>query len=192
MKALSKTVDGTGDQGKRMRATSHLMGSHQYSWARLLSSLRAPVGALQPASAGGQLWLIALAFHSPQTKRRCIEKKKISLKTEFPWHYRAGSKFGPVIQTAGGGGGRGNPIVSGGLQGNANDVSRFIVPTGASTKSYTNLYECLYNIISIYRFTVGMSFSLVYGALLTKTNRISRIFHSAAQSARRPSYISPR
>ena len=37
-----------------------------------------------------------------------------------------------------------------------------------------------------------MGFSMVYGALLTKTNRISRIFHSAAQSARRPSYISPR
>ncbi len=44
----------------------------------------------------------------------------------------------------------------------------------------------------IRRFTVGMGFSMVYGALLTKTNRISRIFHSAAKSARRPSYISPR
>ena len=33
---------------------------------------------------------------------------------------------------------------------------------------------------------------MVYGAMLTKTNRISRIFHSASQSARRPSYISPR
>ena len=43
-----------------------------------------------------------------------------------------------------------------------------------------------------YRFTVGMGFSLMYGALLTKTNRISRIFHSASQSARRPSYISPK
>ena len=42
------------------------------------------------------------------------------------------------------------------------------------------------------RFTVGMGFSLMYGALLTKTNRISRIFHSASQSAKRPSYISPR
>ena len=42
------------------------------------------------------------------------------------------------------------------------------------------------------RFSVGMGFSCVYGALLTKTNRISRIFHSASQSARRPSYISPR
>ena len=37
-----------------------------------------------------------------------------------------------------------------------------------------------------------MGFCAVYGALLTKTNRISRIFHSASQSARRPSYISPR
>ena len=43
-----------------------------------------------------------------------------------------------------------------------------------------------------FRFSVGMGFCAVYGALLTKTNRISRIFHSASQSARRPSYISPR
>ena len=43
-----------------------------------------------------------------------------------------------------------------------------------------------------FRFTVGMGFCAVYGALLTKTNRISRIFHSASQSAKRPSYISPR
>ena len=42
------------------------------------------------------------------------------------------------------------------------------------------------------RFSVGMGFSTVYGAMLTKTNRISRIFQSASQSARRPSYISPR
>ena len=48
-------------------------------------------------------------------------------------------------------------------------------------------------IFSLYfRFSVGMGFSIVYGALLTKTNRISRIFHSASQSARRPSYISPK
>ncbi|XP_040579714.2 LOW QUALITY PROTEIN: metabotropic glutamate receptor-like [Lepeophtheirus salmonis] len=47
-------------------------------------------------------------------------------------------------------------------------------------------------ICTIQRFTVGMGFSFTYGALLTKTNRISRIFHSAATSARRPSYISPR
>ena len=43
-----------------------------------------------------------------------------------------------------------------------------------------------------FRFSVGIGFSMVYGAMLTKTNRISRIFQSASQSARRPSYISPR
>jgi len=47
-------------------------------------------------------------------------------------------------------------------------------------------------ICGLQRFSVGMGFCAVYGALLTKTNRISRIFHSASQSARRPSYISPR
>ncbi len=47
-------------------------------------------------------------------------------------------------------------------------------------------------VCALQRFGVGMGFCIVYGALLTKTNRISRIFHSASQSARRPSYISPR
>ncbi|XP_057330958.1 metabotropic glutamate receptor isoform X1 [Microplitis mediator] len=42
------------------------------------------------------------------------------------------------------------------------------------------------------RFGVGVSFSAVYGALLTKTNRIARIFDSASRSAVRPKYISPR
>ena len=37
-----------------------------------------------------------------------------------------------------------------------------------------------------------MGFSAMYGALLTKTNRIARIFQSATQSSRRPSYISPK
>ncbi|XP_076754534.1 metabotropic Glutamate Receptor [Xylocopa sonorina] len=41
------------------------------------------------------------------------------------------------------------------------------------------------------RFGVGVSFSAVYGALLTKTNRIARIFDSASRSAVRPRYISP-
>ncbi|KAK0179971.1 hypothetical protein PV327_005663 [Microctonus hyperodae] len=41
------------------------------------------------------------------------------------------------------------------------------------------------------RFGVGVSFSTVYGALLTKTNRIARIFDSASRSAVRPKYISP-
>ncbi|XP_037925369.1 metabotropic glutamate receptor isoform X2 [Hermetia illucens] len=41
------------------------------------------------------------------------------------------------------------------------------------------------------RFGVGVGFSIIYGALLTKTNRISRIFDSASKSAQRPKYISP-
>ncbi|KAH0950802.1 hypothetical protein HN011_007155 [Eciton burchellii] len=41
------------------------------------------------------------------------------------------------------------------------------------------------------RFGVSVSFSAVYGALLTKTNRIARIFDSASRSAVRPRYISP-
>ncbi|XP_023338104.1 metabotropic glutamate receptor, partial [Eurytemora carolleeae] len=46
-------------------------------------------------------------------------------------------------------------------------------------------------ICTLQRFGVGTGFSVVYGALLTKTNRIFRIFQSAAQSAIRPSLISP-
>ncbi|XP_043522698.1 metabotropic glutamate receptor isoform X2 [Frieseomelitta varia] len=38
------------------------------------------------------------------------------------------------------------------------------------------------------RFGVGVSFSAVYGALLTKTNRIARIFDSASRTAVRPSF----
>ena len=45
---------------------------------------------------------------------------------------------------------------------------------------------------SLQRFGVGTGFSVIYGALLTKTNRISRIFDSARKSARRPSFISPK
>lgn len=42
------------------------------------------------------------------------------------------------------------------------------------------------------RFGVGVGFSIIYSALLTKTNRISRIFDSASRSAQRPGYISPK
>jgi hypothetical protein len=42
------------------------------------------------------------------------------------------------------------------------------------------------------RFGVGFGFAVTYSALLTKTNRISRIFDSARHSARRPPFISPR
>lgn len=47
----------------------------------------------------------------------------------------------------------------------------------------------MYNLFA-YRFSAGFCFTVVYAALLTKTNRISRIFN--AGSAKRPSFISPR
>lgn len=43
-----------------------------------------------------------------------------------------------------------------------------------------------------YRFGAGFCFTVVYAALLTKTNRISRIFNAGKHSAKRPSFISPR
>ena len=42
------------------------------------------------------------------------------------------------------------------------------------------------------RFGVGFGFAVIYSSLLTKTNRISRIFDSARKSARRPPFISPK
>lgn len=39
---------------------------------------------------------------------------------------------------------------------------------------------------------IGLCFSVVYSAILTKTNRISRIFKASKKSARRPSFISPK
>lgn len=45
---------------------------------------------------------------------------------------------------------------------------------------------------TVQRFSVGMGFCIIYSALLTKTNRISRIFDSASKSARRPNFISPK
>ncbi|XP_052086122.1 metabotropic glutamate receptor-like isoform X1 [Mytilus californianus] len=47
-------------------------------------------------------------------------------------------------------------------------------------------------ICGIQRFGVGFGFSVMYSSLLTKTNRISRIFDSARRSARRPPFISPK
>lgn len=41
-------------------------------------------------------------------------------------------------------------------------------------------------------FGVGFCFTVVYAALLTKTNRIARIFKAGKQSAKRPSFISPK
>ncbi|VVD05820.1 unnamed protein product [Leptidea sinapis] len=45
---------------------------------------------------------------------------------------------------------------------------------------------------SLQRFVTGFCFTVVYAALLTKTNRISRIFDASKFSARRPSFISPK
>jgi len=42
-----------------------------------------------------------------------------------------------------------------------------------------------------YSFGAGFCFTVVYAALLTKTNRIARIFKASKQSAKRPSFISP-
>ncbi|CAB0028906.1 unnamed protein product [Trichogramma brassicae] len=47
-------------------------------------------------------------------------------------------------------------------------------------------------VCSIQRFSAGFCFTVVYAALLTKTNRIARIFRAGKQSAKRPSFISPR
>ncbi|XP_054009376.1 metabotropic glutamate receptor 2-like isoform X1 [Hylaeus anthracinus] len=47
-------------------------------------------------------------------------------------------------------------------------------------------------VCGIQRFAAGFCFTVVYAALLTKTNRISRIFNASKHSAKRPSFISPR
>lgn len=41
-------------------------------------------------------------------------------------------------------------------------------------------------------FGIGFCFAICYSALLTKTNRIARIFQAGKRSARRPSFISPK
>lgn len=41
------------------------------------------------------------------------------------------------------------------------------------------------------KFGIGFSFSVVYAALLTKTNRIARIFRAGKRTVRRPRFISP-
>ncbi|OAD59765.1 Metabotropic glutamate receptor 7 [Eufriesea mexicana] len=47
-------------------------------------------------------------------------------------------------------------------------------------------------VCGIQRFAAGFCFTVVYAALLTKTNRISRIFNASKHGAKRPSFISPR
>ncbi|KAJ8047651.1 Metabotropic glutamate receptor 3 [Holothuria leucospilota] len=47
-------------------------------------------------------------------------------------------------------------------------------------------------VCSLQRLGLGASFCICFSALLTRTNRISRIFNSATRSAQRPKYISPK
>ena len=42
------------------------------------------------------------------------------------------------------------------------------------------------------KFGIGLCFSICYSAILTKTNRISRIFRAGKRTAKRPKFISPR
>ncbi|KAF0305309.1 putative metabotropic glutamate receptor mgl-1 [Amphibalanus amphitrite] len=42
-----------------------------------------------------------------------------------------------------------------------------------------------------FQFGIGFCFSVVYSALLTKTNRIARIFNAGKKSAARPHFITP-
>lgn len=45
---------------------------------------------------------------------------------------------------------------------------------------------------SLQRILIGLGFAMMYASLLTKTNRIARIFDAAKRTTRRPVYISPR
>ncbi|XP_045105154.1 metabotropic glutamate receptor 4-like [Portunus trituberculatus] len=47
-------------------------------------------------------------------------------------------------------------------------------------------------VCTIQRFGLGFCFAVIYSALLTKTNRIARIFNAGKRTAKRPSLISPR
>ncbi|XP_054286402.1 metabotropic glutamate receptor 2-like [Macrosteles quadrilineatus] len=47
-------------------------------------------------------------------------------------------------------------------------------------------------VCGVQRFGTGFCFTVVYAALFTKTNRISRIFNAGKRTTKRPSFISPR
>ncbi|KAI5744195.1 hypothetical protein M8J76_000032 [Diaphorina citri] len=47
-------------------------------------------------------------------------------------------------------------------------------------------------VCGVQRFGTGFCFTVVYAALLTKTNRISRIFNAGKRTVKRPSFISPK
>lgn len=45
---------------------------------------------------------------------------------------------------------------------------------------------------ALQRFLIGICFTIVYSALLTKTNRISRIFNASKKSAKKLNFLSPK
>ncbi|CAB0006433.1 unnamed protein product, partial [Nesidiocoris tenuis] len=47
-------------------------------------------------------------------------------------------------------------------------------------------------VCGLQRFGAGFCFTVVYAALLTKTNRIARIFNAGKRTAKRPSFINPK
>ena len=47
-------------------------------------------------------------------------------------------------------------------------------------------------ICAIEQFSIGLCFSVVYGTLFIKTNRISRIFTAAKKTSKRPMFVSPK
>lgn len=55
-----------------------------------------------------------------------------------------------------------------------------------------NITKIEIKFITFFSFGTGFCFTVVYAALLTKTNRIARIFDASKHSARRPSLISPK
>uniref|UniRef100_A0A182FL93 G-protein coupled receptors family 3 profile domain-containing protein n=1 Tax=Anopheles albimanus TaxID=7167 RepID=A0A182FL93_ANOAL len=62
---------------------------------------------------------------------------------------------------------------------------------GAMSFSSFGILITLFVIGVFLKFWSGFSFTVVYAALLTKTNRIARIFNASTKSAKRPSFISP-
>nr|VZI28469.1 unnamed protein product [Spirometra erinaceieuropaei] len=47
-------------------------------------------------------------------------------------------------------------------------------------------------VCGIQRVGIGLGFAIMYASLLTKTNRLARIFDAAKRTAKRPAFISPR
>ena len=47
-------------------------------------------------------------------------------------------------------------------------------------------------VCGIQMFSIGVCFAVCYAALMTKTNRISRIFEAAKHTAKRPNFVSPK